>query len=194
MGITAYAKKFGGRGVGFVLNVVTLPKNDKRYINWRKSLKARKNLGWSRGLTKATSKSIDKISQTFKKRHIDNFLSWRQSEEFRDRYKPPVPLVRNGDMAFLIGLILGDGHVNKFDRTEGLRITWGTDKPELWRYAAKIMEGVFNKKATVAKVKNANCMIVSLYQKDIYMKRKVPIASICQHQPINYSSAIGING
>jgi hypothetical protein len=40
-GLKNYIKAFGHQKVGFTVNVASLPKNDPRYINWRRSLKKR---------------------------------------------------------------------------------------------------------------------------------------------------------
>jgi hypothetical protein len=163
-----YSARYGNSGTGFLVNAVHLPRDDNRYIKWRKSLARRDNLGWSKGLTKHTSSSVAKISQTFKRRKIDNFAVWRLEAKRKGilpRSYPP--LEKDGDMAFLIGLVLGDGNIYKFQRTESLRVTLGTDKPSLWRYAMRIVEKVFNKEPSVRKVRGSNCVTVTLYQNKI---------------------------
>ena len=74
------------------------------------------------------------------------------------------PLVQNSDLAFLIGMILGDGNIGKMARTECLKITLGTDKPKLWKYVAKIVKNVFAKNPSVNKRSNSNCIDVKIYQ------------------------------
>ena len=117
-----YTKRFGAKGCGFLFPNL-LPKNDPRYLKWRGSLKKRP-APWCNGFTKETHPSVLKVSTTFKKRKIDNFSRWREkmkeSGKIRSFY-PPLP--QNGDLAELIGVVLGDGHIGKFPRTESLVIS-----------------------------------------------------------------------
>jgi hypothetical protein len=129
-------------------------------------------------LTKETSASVRKTSETMRKRGIDNFSTWRK--QARIEGKIPLrytPFEKNESLAFLIGMVLGDGHICSFPRTECLRISLGTDKPELWKYTAQIVEDVFRKRPSVRKVTNAECMTITLYQKEISKRLGVPIGS-----------------
>jgi hypothetical protein len=150
-----------------------LPKNDTRYIKWKKSLKNR--IPWNKGKTKDTSSGVRKISETFKKRKIDNFFKWRERAR-QEGLIPKVdePLTRNLNLAFLIGITLGDGNIGKMARTECLKITLGTDKPKLWKYTAKVVEMVFNKKPNIHKRKNYNCVDIRIYQKNLSKRLGIP--------------------
>lgn len=133
---------------------------------------------WNKGLTKESSLSVKKISDTFKKFKIDNFKSWRNNA----RMKGIIPdttkaLIKNSDLAFLIGITLGDGNINQNRRTQCLRITLGTDKPKLWKYTAKIVENVFNKKPSVIKRKSSNAMNITLYQNNLSKRLSIPIGA-----------------
>src|SRR5687768_5297305 len=122
---------------------------------------------WNKGLTKATSKSLQQTSQTMKSKRIDNFRRWRVSMIQTGKMGGQTELVKNGDLAELIGMTLGDGSIHKYDRTEGLRIVLPTDKPNLIVRYAKLIEIVFDKKPSVIKRKVSNCADVRLYQKNI---------------------------
>lgn len=170
-----YTSRFGNSGTGFLVNVINLPRDDRRYIKWRKSLFGRENLNWSRGLTKHTNHSVAKISRTFKRKKIDNFARWRSAAREKGIIpKSYPPLKKNSNLAFLIGLTLGDGNVHRFRRTESIRITLGTDKPTLWKYAAIIVGKVFKKKPTVRKVGSSNCVTITLYQNLISERLDIP--------------------
>lgn len=84
------------------------------------------------------------------------------------------PLEKTGDLAILIGLVLGDGHVAVFPRTERLEITLGTDKPKLIDYTFRLMERVFAKIPITRTVKNSRCVKVGIYEKFISKRLKVP--------------------
>jgi len=87
---------------------------------WKKSLKKRPS-PWNKGFTKETHPSVAKISRTFKIKKIDNFARWRREMINRGLIKTNYPpLQRSGDLAELIGVILGDGYIGKFSRTEVL--------------------------------------------------------------------------
>lgn len=172
--ISEYVKKFGSVGVGFSLNVVNLSKKDPRYINWLKSLKDR-NTGWSKGFTKETHPSIAKIVATFKEKGIDNFKQWRE-EAKRKGIIPNVqePLKPTASLAFLIGLVLGDGNITKFPRTECLRIALAEKYPGLIEYTKKIIVEVFKKTPNIRKVKDSACYTVTIYQNAISHRIGVP--------------------
>ena len=151
-----------------------LPKDDPRFIYWKKSLKKRPP-PWNKGKTRRSDPSVNKISETFKRKRIDNFAVWRQNA--RNSGLIPTthkPLKKTVNLAFLIGLTLGDGNINKMARTECLRITLGTDKPELWKYAMRIIEAVFDKKPSVYKRNAANCVNITLYQQNLSRRLGIP--------------------
>ena len=109
--IKDYVKRFGKDGVGFSRSIAQFPKNHSRYIAWRQSL-LRRPPPWSKGYTKETHPSIAKISRTFKKKGIDNFAAWRKEAKRKGLIKAVWPsLKKNIDLAELIGVVLGDGHI-----------------------------------------------------------------------------------
>jgi hypothetical protein len=157
------------------LLVSDLPKNDPRYLKWRLSLK-RRPPPWSKGKTKETDASVRKISETFKRKKIDNFAKWRETARLQGKIPPLIlpELIPNEKLATLIGLILGDGHISPFPRTEKLAISLGTDKPKLINFAAHLVETIFHKKPLVRKVKHANMVNVEIYQRQISTRLGVP--------------------
>lgn len=172
--VKTYTKCFGDKGVGFVSSFSDLPKSDPRYARWYKSL-LRRPPPWSKGYTKETHPSVAKISSTFKKRRIDNFAAWRAQAKAEGRIPSSYPpLEKNQELAFLIGMVLGDGHIQKFSRTESLNISLGTDKPDLWQFTERVVKNVFNKDPHVYKVKSSACMVIRLYQKKISARLGIP--------------------
>jgi hypothetical protein len=150
-----------------------LPKSDKRYKKWKLSLKKRKS--WISGRNKENDSRAKKISETFKRKKIDNFAKWRQLAR-KNGLIPETnhPLKKTTNLAFLIGLILGDGNINVMARTECLRITLGTDKPKLWKYTVKVIENVFNKKPSAHKRNDSNCMNIDIYQQNLSSRLGIP--------------------
>ncbi len=150
-----------------------LPKNSKRYKKWILSLKKRKP--WIAGRNKENDPRVRKISETFKNKKIDNFAKWRDVARKNGLIPDSnIELIKNTNLAFLIGLILGDGNIHTMARTECLRITLGTDKPRLWRYSVRIIENVFNKKPSAYKRSSSNCMNITLYQKNLSSRLGIP--------------------
>lgn len=85
-----------------------------------------------------------------------------------------VPLPRTEQLAFLVGLILGDGRIEKFPRSQRLRIVLGTDKPLLWKRAAEVVQNVFAKKPWAQKRKGAAAVDISLYQTRLIERLGIP--------------------
>ncbi|MBI3323305.1 MAG: hypothetical protein HYZ95_02435 [Candidatus Omnitrophica bacterium] len=130
---------------------------------------------WNRGKTKENDPRVRKISETFKAKRIDNFAQWRRNARRIGRIpNTQTPLARSEQLAFLIGLTLGDGHVETFPRSERLRIVLGTDKPLLWQYAVKVIQGIFVKEPWVQQRKQAACVDISLYQTRLSERLGVP--------------------
>ena len=104
-----------------------------------------------------------------KTHHIDNFKHWRT--EHPVHY---TNLSKDGDLAEYIGVVLGDGHIEKFPRTERITITGDIQKPEyIWRYAT-MTEKLFKKTPTLERAKDSRGFRLSLYQKFISARLGIP--------------------
>ncbi len=174
--IQVYTARFGHKGVGFSRTIAQLAKDDPRYVLWRASLLLRPP-PWNKGYTKETHSSVAKISNTFRERKIDNFARWRKIHAGGRALRRYPPLEKKAELAFLIGLTLGDGSLGRVSRTESLRITLGTDKPSLVEYAAGIIREVFHKEPYIRKRKNSACVDVGLYQNDLGRRLGIPLGS-----------------
>ena len=84
------------------------------------------------------------------------------------------PLQKDEKLAFIIGISLGDGHIQKFPRTERLRIVLGTDKPALWQYTAKLVEIIFKKRPWVKKRKHSNAIDIGIYRCGLSQNLEIP--------------------
>lgn len=166
----------------FPLLVHDLPKDDPRYIKWRRSLKHRPP-PWCKGKTKETDASVRKISETFKRRRINNFAIWREkAREIGIIPKGYPPFKKDNTLAFLIGFTLGDGHIHSFLRTERLELVLGTDKPKLIEFVVNVVTTVFNKKPRIIRQK-ARAVKVSIYQKNIQTRLGIK-AGNRRHLPV----------
>lgn len=133
---------------------------------------------WNKGFTKTTHSSVMKISETMRKKRIDNFALWRTKMKKEGHLKTTYKnFHRNGDLAELIGVILGDGHIEKFPRTERLLIFSNSNNLGFVKRYSKIVEKSFNKKPHVYNQKTQNCTRISLYEKEISKRLSIPIGS-----------------
>lgn len=158
----------------FLLLSNLLPKTDPRYLKWKSSLKNRP-APWNKGKTKDTDPNVKKISETFLKKKIDNFSAWRikliQSGDIVTSYSP---LPHSVKLAILIGLVLGDGNIHEFPRTDKLTITLGLDKLELIEFTRSLVFFIFEKKPAVLKYSTAKAVRITLYQKQISERMGIP--------------------
>ena len=131
---------------------------------------------WNKGFTKQTHPSVLRISQTMKERGLDNFKQWRDEMKRLGKIKSSYPELRKeGDLAELIGVILGDGHIEKFPRTESLTISANANNVGFIKRYGALTEKIFEKKPYVKKVKSANCVRIRIYQKEISSRLEIPI-------------------
>lgn len=172
-----YTRRFGCRGCGFPLAPNILPKHYVRYKKWKESLKKRPP-AWCKGYTKETHPSVAKISKTFKRKKIDNFAIWREEMKRLGKIKSDYPkFEKNGDLAELIGVVLGDGHIGTFPRTEVLSIFSNADNKGFIDRYAKLVENIFEKQPTVSKNNHCNCVKITIYQKWISKRLEIPSGS-----------------
>lgn len=133
-------------------------------------------MSWNRGLNKYTSESVQKISRTFKEKHIDNFKNWRENMRQLGRIPSGYPdFVKSESLSELIGVVLGDGNLSKFPRTERIIIASNSNNPGFVRRYSGIVEKIFKKKPTISKLVGANCIRISLYQKFISKRLGIPL-------------------
>jgi len=150
-----------------------LPKDDVRYIKWKESLKGRQT-GWCKGYTKETHPGIAKISATFKNKKIDNFASWRREMRSKGEWSYSA-LPRNGDTAELIGVVLGDGHIEQFPRTQSLAIFSNANNPGFVKRYSDLLRTLFCKEPHVAQSqKFVNCIRIRIYQNNISQRLGIP--------------------
>lgn len=170
--LKSYVKQFGSKDYKLIAPNL-LPKNDIRFKNWKESLKKRKS-SWCSGHSKETHPSILKISKTFKKKKIDNFSDWRKQMKEGGKWNYPE-LTKSGDLAELIGVVLGDGHICKFPRTESLAIFSNANNPGFVERYDNLLERIFKKKPYVAPSdKEGNCIRIRIYQKNISKRLGIP--------------------
>lgn len=133
---------------------------------------------WNKGYTKITHPSVLNISRTMKSKKLDNFKNWREKMKSKGLIPSKYPpLLKSGDLAELIGVILGDGHIEKFPRTECLYILSNLKNLGfVYRYSDLVYK-LFGKRPTCSKVSTAKCIRIRLYQKNISKRLGIPVGA-----------------
>ena len=130
---------------------------------------------WNKGLTKETHPSLMKTSQTMKRKRIDNFAKWRKKMKRLGKIPANYHLLRPSKyVAEYIGVVLGDGNIGKFPRTERILISGNSNNPGFIKRYTEFTKRLFGKEPTVAKVFGKNAVRISLYQKEISRRLGVP--------------------
>ena len=130
--------------------------------------------GWNKGYTKETHPSVKKISSTMRSKKIDNFKKWREDAKKKGLISTPKKLRQDGDLAELIGVVLGDGHIEKFPRCEALYLTFHADDTELVDHYVRLIEKIFGKRPHTAIHKSQKSARIRLYQKNISDRLQIP--------------------
>lgn len=137
---------------------------------------------WSKGLTKETHPSVRKISETMKRKKIDNFYHWREKMKKAGKIKSTYPpFDKTGDLAEFIGVILGDGHIGKFPRTESLSLFSNSNNKGFIARYSKLMQQILDKKPAIAKRGSTNCTMITIYQKNISKRLRIPSGARKNH-------------
>lgn len=119
-----------------------------------------------------------KISETLRARKLDNFKRWRDQMKAEGRIKTSYPAFeKNGDLAELIGVVLGDGHIQVFPRTERLLIFSNAANTGFIERYRQLVSRTFDKEPYVYKQSKKNCIRISIYQKQIAARLGVPAGS-----------------
>lgn len=168
--VAAYIEMFPEAQAGFPAPPCQMDKHDPRYIKWRDSLLCREGTAWNKGYTRETHPSVAKISKTMANKETYNFESWLEER----RKAAEHPLERSGDLAELIGIILGDGCLERFPRTERLYVSCNSEAAQFIQHVSKLMESVFHKRPHLRKRRDANCVDINLYQQNISFRLQLP--------------------
>jgi DNA-binding transcriptional regulator WhiA len=115
--------------------------------------------------------------ETFKRKKIDNFAKRARNKQIEKGWIKVnyPPFIKSGDLAELIGVVLGDGNIGKFPRTECLTISCNSNNKGFIDHYAGLVEKLFGKKSYIAKVnKEKECAHIRIYQKYISKRLGIP--------------------
>lgn len=130
---------------------------------------------WNKGQTKANNSSVKKISDTMRLKKIDNFKEWRDKMKKEGKIKSEyLPLVKNGDLAELIGVVLGDGHICVYPRCEELRLISNSNSPGFIERYSVLIEKIFDKKPYIIQSGQSNSTKIGFYEKLISKRLDLP--------------------
>src|SRR3989344_3887129 len=134
---------------------------------------------WNKGFTKETNSSVLKISETFKRKKLDNFKKWRDRMKKLGKIRSHYPqFKKNGDLAELLGVVLGDGHIESFPRSESLTISCNAKNKGFIERYKKLMREFFEKNPHEGKIgPNKGCVRIRIYQKNISKRMGLPAGS-----------------
>lgn len=106
---------------------------------------------------------------------VSNFHFWMEQMKKEGKIKSTyLKFQKNGDLAELIGVVLGDGHLQKFPRTERLLIFSNSNNRGFVKRYEQLVKDIFEKQPYVYKQKNENCIRISIYEKKIQQRLGVP--------------------
>lgn len=124
---------------------------------------------WNKGKTKETHPSLLRLSKALKTKKEWNFSKWQGN--IKINYVEPE---KNGTLAELIGIILGDGNLYKHSRTDSLRIICNSQDKFYIQHIVKLIKSIFKKEPSAIKRKNENTVAISLYQCAIIRRLNLP--------------------
>ncbi len=117
------------------------------------------SMPWAKGETKEANLSLLKLSDTLKTKKVWNFTNWQRKNKIYYHN-----LEKDKSLAELIGAALGDGTLEKFPRTERLRIICNSKEKEHILHIADMLRTKFKKLPHIFKRKKKNAIDIYIYQ------------------------------
>lgn len=132
---------------------------------------------WNKGLTKFTSQSLLKTSITLAKKKKSNFWKWQKENKLKYN-----KLKQSKVLAELYGTMLGDGCIEKFERTDKMTISFNRKEQEHIKHISEIIFLVFNKNPTTRVRKDSQCDDLYLYQNKLAKRLEFPYGKKLNHK------------
>ena len=141
----------------------------KKYPNADRGL-----MSWNKGKTKYTHSSLMRLSQRLARQKKWNFSNWQKLNKERLRRIREKKLKRSSTLAELIGIILGDGSLTSFPRTQALRVVCHSEQQNYINHVVTLIQKILNKRPTVRKRKDQKAADIVLYRCDLSKKLSIP--------------------
>ena len=132
---------------------------------------------WNKGLTKDINNSLLKISNALKGKEKSNFWCWQQKNKVE--YKK---LKHSEDLAEFFGTMLGDGCIEKLERTEKITVSFNRKEQDHLKHVFEIIFRLFNKNPSIRIRKNSQCDDLYIYQKKLSKRLKFPCGRKLDHE------------
>lgn len=128
---------------------------------------------WNKCDTKDNNLSLLKLSNTLKAKNKWNFSRWqgKRKEQGGVAYKV---LLKDENLAELIGIVLGDGNLYKHPRTENLRVTCNANEIAYVQHVSYLIKKVFDKAPNIRKRNDENAISIDIYQCEISKRLNLP--------------------
>lgn len=112
-----------------------------------------------------------------KLKKVSNFKNWMDKMKAEGKIKSKyAPLKKDGDLAELIGVILGDGHIRKYPRTEELSIFSNSNNSGFVKRYSFLVKKIFGKKPAANQHSGENCIRIRIYEKNISSRLGIPFS------------------
>ncbi len=112
-----------------------------------------------------------------KAKKLDNFKVWRDRMKAEGKIKSEyLSFEKDGDLAELIGVVLGDGHIRAYPRSEELSIFSNSNNAGFVSRYSALLEKIFSKKPAIKQHSGKNCIRIRIYQKYISDRLGVPFS------------------
>ncbi|MEA3492823.1 MAG: LAGLIDADG family homing endonuclease [Candidatus Margulisiibacteriota bacterium] len=138
--------------------------------------KKNKQKAWNKGFNKETHPGVAKISVTMSAKEKTNFYEWQQKN--KPKY---VNLQISPLLAEFYGIMLGDGCIEMFVRTEKIVVTCFSEQVDYIKYIRRMIKRLFGKTPTVRKKKDARAIDIYFYQKYISERLDFPTGIKLKH-------------
>ena len=110
-----------------------------------------------------------------KKMKVSNFSKWLDEAKRKGTVRSQYPAFdKNANFAELMGVVLGDGHIYKFPRTEELSIFSNSKNKGFVKRYSDLVEKIFDQEPAITKHGRTNCTRIRIYQKHISKRLGVP--------------------
>lgn len=129
---------------------------------------------WSKGKTKQTHPSLLKLSQRLASQKRWNFSNWQKINRAKLEKERKKKLKKNNYLAEFIGVLLGDGNLTAYPRTDAVRIVYNSEECNYINHIAMLIEKIFNKKPTVNKRNKEKATDIVFYKSNLSKKLDIP--------------------
>jgi hypothetical protein len=131
-------------------------------------------VAWNKNFTKKTHPGLKKMSETLRKKNSWNFSKWQKQQRAEWDRRRNKKFTRNSELAELIGIILGDGNITKYERTEAIRIVCHSGKNSYIKHIVELVYKVFDKMPSIHIRKKEKAVTIVIYLCNLSKRLNIP--------------------